>query len=304
MHGARDCPAHCAPHARAGARDIRFALLQAADVHVLLGPGVNIKRSPLCGRSFEYYSEDPVLSGDLAAAFINGVQGQGVGTSLKHFACNSQETRRMVASAEPDARALREIYLPAFERAVRRARPWTVMAAYNPLHGTDCSAHRGLLTDILRGEWGFEGVVVSDWFAVFDRVAGVRAGLNVEMPGCGGVNDARVAAAVRAGALPEAELDAAVRPTLRLIAAAAARQRPGATFCARQHHAFARKAAEGALVLLKNEGGALPLLPEAVQHVALIGEFAVRPRYQGCGSSEMRPTFEVALCARGCGKRV
>lgn len=179
---------------------------RAFGVGVVLGPAINIKRSPLCGRNFEYYSEDPVLAGELAAGYINGVQSQGVGTSIKHFAANSQEYRRMSASSDMTERTLREIYLPAFETAVKKSQPWTVMCSYNRVNDVFASESRMLLTDILRTEWNFKGFVMSDWGAVADRVKGVAAGLDLEMPGSGGVNDAKIVAAVKAGTLSEAAL--------------------------------------------------------------------------------------------------
>ena len=179
----------------------------AQEVAVLLGPGLNTKRSPLCGRNFEYYSEDPYLAGELAAGFINGVQSEGVGTSIKHFAANDQETRRLSVNSRVDERTLQEIYLPAFETAVKKARPWTVMCSYNRLNGAYASENKPLLTDILRGAWGFDGFVMSDWGAVNDRVKGIAAGLELEMPGSQGVNDRRLIDAVRSGAL-EVDLDA------------------------------------------------------------------------------------------------
>ena len=187
---------------------------RANGVQILLGPAVNIKRSPLCGRNFEYYSEDPYLAGELAAGFINGVQSEGVGTSIKHFAANDQETRRLSVNSRVDERTLQEIYLPAFETAVKKARPWTVMCSYNRLNGAYASENKPLLTDILRGAWGFDGFVMSDWGAVNDRVKGIAAGLELEMPGSQGVNDRRLIDAVRSGALEvdrDARSGAAVR---------------------------------------------------------------------------------------------
>ena len=177
---------------------------RASGVQILLGPAVNIKRSPLCGRNFEYYSEDPYLAGELAAGFIDGVQGEGVGTSIKHFAANDQETRRLSCNSRIDERTLHEIYLPAFETAVKKAQPWTVMCSYNRVNGTYASENEFLLTDMLRNAWGFDGFVMSDWGAVNDRVKGVAAGLELEMPGSGGVNDRKLVAAVQAGTLDEA----------------------------------------------------------------------------------------------------
>lgn len=269
---------------------------RAADVAVLLGPGVNIKRSPLCGRNFEYFSEDPVLAGELAAALVEGVQRHGVGTSLKHYAVNNQETDRMRVSADVDVRTLREIYLPAFERVVTRARPWTVMAAYNRVNGTFATEHPWLLARVLREEWGFDGVLVSDWGAVNDRVEALEAGLDLEMPGSMGVTDAQLVDAVRSGRLREEVLDRAVVRLLELVAKA----RAGAAGPAREpdvdvHHALARQAAHECAVLLKNEPDAdgatlLPLSMAATGSLAVIGEFARTPRYQGAGSSQVRPT--------------
>nr|WP_240930708.1 glycoside hydrolase family 3 C-terminal domain-containing protein [Isoptericola sp. BMS4] len=267
---------------------------RANDVAVLLGPGVNIKRSPLCGRNFEYLSEDPVVAGDLATALVEGIQSTGVGTSLKHFAANNQEADRMRVSADVDERTLREIYLPAFERVVTRAQPWTVMCAYNKVNGTYASQHDWLLTTVLRDEWGFDGLVVSDWGAVRDRVAAVAAGLDLEMPATGGRTDAQVVAAVRAGELDESVVDTAARRVLRLLAQTLpALDAPGAVD-ADAHHALAREAAAAGTVLLKNDpvdGEALlPLDPGTLADVAVIGELARTPRYQGAGSSQVNPT--------------
>jgi beta-glucosidase len=262
---------------------------QAEEVAVLLGPGVNIKRSPLCGRNFEYFSEDPYLSGVLGTAFVQGVQSQGVGTSLKHYAANNQETDRVRVSADVDERTLREIYLPAFERIVTEAQPWTVMCSYNRLNGTHVSQHPWLLTTVLRDEWGFEGVVVSDWGAVHDRVAAVRAGLDLEMPPQLGWSDKALVDAVRAGELDEAVLDVAVTRVLRLVDRALANARPDTPVDRDAHHALARAAAREGAVLLKNDG-LLPLAPQPGQTVAVLGEFARTPRFQGAGSSQVNPT--------------
>lgn len=264
---------------------------RAADVQVLLGPGVNIKRTPLCGRNFEYVSEDPVLAGDLAAALVEGIQSQGVGTSLKHFAANNQETDRMRTSAEVDERTLREIYLPAFERVVRRAQPWTVMCAYNKLNGVYGSENRWLLTEVLRDEWGFDGLVVSDWGAVHDRVAALEAGLDLMMPSVGSRPDDEVVAAVRDGSLDEAVLDQAARRVLRLVERGLAGADPGTSFDPEAHHALAREAAAAAAVLLKNDDvDGTPALPLTGPDVLVVGEFAREPRYQGAGSSRVNPT--------------
>lgn len=271
----------------------------AHDVAVLLGPGANIKRSPLCGRNFEYLSEDPLLSGSLAAALITGVQSQGVGTSLKHFAVNNQESDRMRVSAEVDERALREIYLASFEGALS-ANPWTLMCSYNKVNGVYASQNHWLLTQVLRDEWGWDGVVMSDWGAVRDRVAGVAAGLDLEMPANDGRTDAAVVAAVRSGELDEALVDASVRRLLTLIERTHRAVTEPAVVDHEAHHALAREAATAGTVLLKNEpvDGAplLPLLRAA--DAVLIGEFARTPRYQGAGSSLVNPTqLDAALGA-------
>jgi beta-glucosidase len=273
------------------AREIGEAIAREArdqGVAVVLGPGVNIKRHPFGGRGFEYYSEDPLLSGEFATATIEGIQSLGVGTSLKHFAVNNQETNRMVVDAVVDERTLREIYLPAFELAVTRARPWTVMTAYNRLNGTYCSEHPWLLATLLRDEWGFDGVLVSDWGANNDRVAAVRAGLDLEMPGAGGIHDAAMLDALDRGALAEADVDACVDRIAALLAkAAATAATPLPALDLAAHHALARRAAADAAVLLTNVDDALPLADGA--SVAVIGQFAVSARYQGAGSSRVNP---------------
>ncbi|MEV4327729.1 glycoside hydrolase family 3 C-terminal domain-containing protein [Microbispora rosea] len=258
---------------------------RALGVAVVLGPGVNIKRSPLCGRNFEYYSEDPLLSGVLAAAHVAALQAEGPGASVKHFAANNQETDRMRVSADVDERTLREIYFPAFERVVTQARPATVMCSYNRVNGVHASQNRWLLTDVLRREWGFNGVVVSDWGAVQDRVAALAAGLDLEMPGTGGASDRRIVDAVRAGDLDEAVVNASVR---RVVALTERHSGVSGAFDADAHHALARELAAECAVLLKNEDGTLPLSAEA--RIAVIGEFAARPRFQGGGSSHINAT--------------
>ena len=265
---------------------------RAEGVAVLLGPGINIKRSPLCGRNFEYLSEDPLVSGVLGAALVRGIQSAGVGACVKHYAANNQETDRARVSAEVDERTLREIYLAGFERVVTEARPWMVMCSYNKVNGTYASEHPWLLTDVLRTEWGFDGVVVSDWGAVNDRVAGVRAGLDLQMPATGGhVTDAEIVAAVRAGELDEAVLDRAVERNLTLLARSLPAVQEGGTFDVAAHHALAREAAADCAVLLKNDPvDGVPLLPlDPAATVAVIGEFARTPRYQGAGSSRSTP---------------
>jgi beta-glucosidase len=229
----------------------------ALNVDVLLGPGANMKRSPLCGRNFEYFSEDPFLAGEMAAGLIEGIQSKGVGTSLKHFTANNQEYQRFSISAEVDERTLREIYLPAFEKAVKRAKPWTVMCAYNKLNGEYCSEHHTLLTEILKNEWGFEGFVVSDWGAVHDRVASLKGGLDLEMPGPQDTRVKAVIEAVKSGELEESVLDGSVRRILGIIAKAQETPKGGA-FDINAHHELAHQIANEGMVLLKNEG-LLPL---------------------------------------------
>lgn len=258
---------------------------RALGVPVVLGPGVNIKRSPLCGRNFEYYAEDPLLAGTLGAAHVRGQQAQGVGASVKHFAANNQETQRMQVSADVDERTLREIYLPAFERVVTEAQPATVMCAYNKVNGTYASQHRWLLTDVLRDEWGFAGVVVSDWGAVDDRVAALEAGLDLQMPGDHGAGNRLVVEAVRAGRLDEAVVDQSVR---RVAALAHLVTEPSEGFDVDAHHALAREFAAGCAVLLKNDRATLPLATGA--RIAVVGEFARTPRFQGGGSSHVNAT--------------
>ncbi|MFJ8194096.1 beta-glucosidase [Streptomyces sp. NPDC096094] len=262
---------------------------RAAGVSVLLGPGMNIKRSPLCGRNFEYLSEDPVLTGHLAAALVRGIQSRGVGASLKHFAANNQETDRMRVSAEVDKRTLREIYLAGFEYVVRQAQPWTVMAAYNRINGVHAAQNRWLLTEVLREEWGYDGLVVSDWGAVVDPIAAVEAGLDLEMPGNNGGSTARIVQAVKDGLLDEAVVDRAVARVLRL-ARRAGTDAAAPAVDTEAHHALARLAAVESAVLLKNDDGFLPLDPGAITKLAVIGEFARSPRYQGAGSSKVNPT--------------
>ena len=291
-------PATCFPTASALgcswdpdlAREVGAALgaeARAQNIAAVLGPGINIKRHPLCGRNFEYFSEDPHLSGRLAAAMVDGLQSQQVGGCVKHFAANNQETDRMRVSADVDERTLREIYFPAFEHAVTAARPWLVMCSYNKVNGEYASQHRWLLTDVLREEWGFDGLVVSDWGAVHDRVAALRAGLDLEMPPNLGVSDRAIVDAVAAGELDEAVLDRAAGRVLRLVYRS--RRREPAGMDAAAHHALARRAAAQSLVLLKNDG-ALPLTGMAGRTIAVIGEFARTPRFQGAGSSQVSPT--------------
>jgi beta-glucosidase len=261
----------------------------AMGVGVLLGPGINLKRSPLGGRNFEYYAEDPLLTGALAVEWVRGLQSQGVGASLKHFAVNNQETDRMRVSADVDERTLRELYLRAFQRVVQQAQPWTVMCSYNRINGVHASQHRWLLTEVLRDEWGFQGAVVSDWGAVVDRVAAVAAGLDLTMPGPDEVGDRAIVDAIHSGALGPTALDRAAARVLAVVDQAVAAADPDATYDQDVHHALAREVAARAVVLLKNEGGLLPLPAEGVS-IAVIGEHARTPRYQGGGSSHITPT--------------
>lgn len=257
----------------------------AEDVSVLLGPGINMKRSPLCGRNFEYYSEDPLLAGELGASFVNGVQSHHVGTSLKHFAANNQEWRRMSISSEVDERTLREIYLTAFETVIKKAQPWTVMCSYNQINGVYSCENPWLLNQVLRDEWGFEGLVMTDWGAMNERVPALKAGLDLEMPDCHGETDRQIVAAVQNGTLSEEVLDQSVRRILTL-ADRYLSQKPDTqtSYDKEKHHALARKVAEQSAVLLKNDD-ILPLSSD--QKVAFIGEFAKVPRIQGGGSSHI-----------------
>jgi len=255
---------------------------RAEGVGVLLGPGVNIKRSPLCGRNFEYFSEDPLVSGELGAAWVRGLQSTGVGASLKHFAVNNQETNRMTVSAEVDERTLRELYLPAFESIVKRERPLTVMCSYNRINGVFAAENSWLLNTVLRDEWGFDGVVVSDWGAVDERVPSLIGGTDLEMPGPQPESARSVVAAVESGELDEGVLDVAIE-RLRVLG-----ERVGSisgTYDAEAHHALAREAAVESMVLLRNEGSVLPIAPGA--RIAVSGEFARSPRFQGAGSSQV-----------------
>jgi beta-glucosidase len=285
-------PASCASTCsfdRGLLREIGGAIAEeclAEKVATILGPAANIKRSPLCGRNFEYMSEDPCLTGETAAALISGIQGRGVGTSLKHYAANNQETRRMVSDSVIDERALREIYLAGFERAVKKAAPWTLMCSYNLVNGVYASENRKILTDILRDEWGFEGIVMSDWGAVTDRVNGIRAGLDLQMPGDGGANDKKIIAAVQNGSLDPAALDRAAVRLVEYIIKCQENIRDY-RYDPASHHALARRAAAASAVLLKNEGELLPL-PKG-KTLAVLGAFAKTPRYQGAGSSKIKP---------------
>lgn len=272
---------------------------QAENVSMLLGPAVNIKRSPLCGRNFEYLSEDPYLAGRMASAYIRGVQSQGVGTSIKHFALNNQETLRMTISSEVSERALREIYLPAFEEAVKESAPRTVMCSYNKINGEYASENRYLLTDILRKEWGYKGCVVSDWGAVNNRVKGLQAGLDLEMPYSGGYNDRQIVKAVQEGRLDEAVLDEAVERVLNVVFAGEEQHRPEVISDKETDHKKAADIETECAVLLENNG-ILPLNTD--RKVAYIGEFAEKPRYQGGGSSHINP-FRVVSALDAAGEK-
>jgi beta-glucosidase len=264
---------------------------QAQDVQVVLGPGANIKRSPLGGRNFEYFSEDPILSGRMAAAHINGVQSEGVGASLKHYVANNQEYHRMSTSAEVDERTLREIYLRSFEIPVKQADPWTVMVAYNRVNGTFATEHDRLL-HILDEDWNHEGIAISDWGAVQNRIPAAKAGLDLEMPGNDG-HDQQLVQAVKAGDLEEAVLDRRVQETVEIVLKGDSLHRPDVEFSEamqERHHELAREAAAESFVLLKNEDDFLPLDETTDRQIAIIGAFAQTPRYQGAGSSRVNPT--------------
>ena len=269
-------------------------------VSVLLGPGTNIKRAPTCGRNFEYFSEDPYLAGKCAAAWINGVQSMGVGASLKHFACNSQEAFRMVVDEIVDERALRELYLTAFEIAVKEGKPWTIMNCYNKVNGLYGSEQVHLQQEIARGEWGFDGLFVTDWGASVDRVPGLKAGTDLEMPSSGDYNEKKILAAVESGELPMDVLDAAVDNVVALIMKSKPQLETDHTFDQPAHHALAQEVAEQSMQLLKNDDGILPLKKGA--KIAVIGEMAKFPRYQGAGSSVVNP-FRIDNAYWELGKR-
>jgi beta-glucosidase len=259
----------------------------AQGVSILLGPGLNIKRSPLCGRNFEYFSEDPYLAGKMAAAYVRGIQSKGISASLKHYAANSQELRRMHSDSVLDERTLREIYLTGFEIAVKEGKPLSVMTSYNKVNGVYANENEHLLKEILVGEWGFDGLIVTDWGGSNDRVQGLIAGNQLEMPATGGESDREIATAVREGRIPESLVDRRVDEYLKVLFKTVIPQ-DALDFDRNAHHAFARKAAESAIVLLKNEDAILPLKPST--KVAVIGDFAQKPRYQGFGSSMVNPT--------------
>ena len=292
-------PATCFPTASAIAsswnpdllRRVGEALAQearAANLSVILGPGINMKRSPLCGRNFEYFSEDPYLAGELGVGIVEGIQSRGVGTSVKHYAANNQETDRLRVDAQVDERTLREIYLPAFERIVTTCQPWTIMCSYNKVNGLSASENPWLLTTVLREEFGFTGLVVSDWGAVYHRVPAARAGLDLEMPPNLPRSPNQVVAAVRAGELDEQVLDARARAVLELVDKGMGVLDLDEEFDAERNHALARAAAAESVVLLKNDDRILPLASGS--RIAVIGEFARTPRFQGAGSSQVNPT--------------
>ncbi len=258
---------------------------QAMGVSTILGPALNIKRSPLCGRNFEYYSEDPYVASELAASMIQGVQSKNVGTSAKHFLANNQEKRRMTSSSDADERTLREIYLAAFENAVKKGKPWTVMNSYNRINGKYVGESKEYLTDILRGEWGFDGYVMSDWGAANDRVEGLKAGMDLEMPSSGGMNDALIVEAVKNGTLDESVVDTACERIIDVIFRYVENRDTMAELDLEKDHGTAAEIEENCIVLLKNENNILPLSKE--KKVAFIGKYAQTPRYQGGGSSHI-----------------
>lgn len=263
----------------------------AEDVSVVLGPGVNIKRSPLCGRNFEYFSEDPYLAGELASEYVGAMQSKGVGCSLKHFAVNSQETRRMTVNAVVDERALREIYLAAFEKTVKRSQPYTIMAAYNKINGQSCALNKYLLTDILRNEWGYEGLVLSDWGASYDMATAYQAGLDLEMPDGGRFHEQKTVQAVERGELEEKDLNRACEKVVELVnKCSQPKQKQSVDHAA--HHDLCRRVANDSAVLLKNNG-ILPLHKSS--KVLVIGELAEKPRFQGAGSSHVNASCKSFL---------
>jgi len=296
----KSVPATCYPTAAALANSWDEELIEemgryygkeavSEKVSMVLGPGVNIKRSPLCGRNFEYFSEDPYLSGKMAAALIRGIQSTGVYACVKHYAVNSQETHRMTVDSVLDERTLREIYLPAFEMAVKEGGVKALMTCYNKVNGTYGSENQHLLRDILYNEWGFDGLVVTDWGANNDRVEGIKAGLSLEMPSCNGITDRQIVNAVRDGLLDEKLLDEQLERVLELVFSTGKAIDLVSDYDRAQHHLFAQELAEETAVLLKNEGGILPIRGRD-KKVALIGSFADIPRYQGAGSSKIEPT--------------
>ena len=258
---------------------------QAENISTILGPAMNIKRSPLCGRNFEYYSEDPLVSSEMASAFVRGVQSKSVGTSPKHFMANNQEYHRMTSSSEMDERTMREIYLASFENMVKKEKPWTIMNSYNKLNGTYLCENKEMLSDILRDEWGFDGYVMTDWGAMNERVEALKAGCNLEMPASGGKTDKEIVDAVRSGKLDEAVLDKRCEEFLNIIFRYMENRDETVVFDREQDHEKARHIEEECIVLLKNEDNILPLTPE--QKTAFIGKYAAAPRFQGGGSSHI-----------------
>lgn len=263
---------------------------QAENISTILGPAMNIKRSPLCGRNFEYYSEDPLVSTEIAGALVHGVQSKHVGTSPKHFMANNQEYHRMTSSSEMDERTMREIYLASFEGMVKKEKPWTIMNSYNKLNGTYLCENKEMLTDVLRKEWGFDGYVMTDWGAMNERVEALKAGCNLEMPSCGGTTDAEIVKAVQNGELDEAVLDQRLEEFLNIIFRYEENRDQKAVFQLERDHGIARQVEEECIVLLKNEGDLLPLSPD--KKAAFIGKYAKAPRYQGGGSSHIN-SFKV-----------
>lgn len=260
----------------------------AEKVSVILGPGTNIKRSPVCGRNFEYFSEDPVLAGKCTAALIKGIQSKGVGTSLKHFACNSQEAYRMVIDEIIDERAIRELYFPAFEIAVKEAKPWTVMNSYNKINGVYSSQNNWLQEDVLRKGWGFDGLIVTDWGSSVDRIKGIKAGTDLEMPSSCDINSKKIIEAVESGELDENDLDKCVDSIIELVEKSKPVLKKSYTYSIDEHHKIAKEIAEGACVLLKNNDNLLPISKN--KRIAFIGEMAKSPRFQGAGTSVINPT--------------
>ena len=265
---------------------------QAENVAMLLGPGLNIKRSPLCGRNFEYFSEDPYLAGEMGAAYVQALQEKGIAACAKHFACNDQETLRMSGSSNLDERTLREIYLPAFEAVVKKGKTRSLMCAYNAINGTFCSENKMLLTNILRDEWKSDAFVVTDWGAIKDQAKGVAAGLDLEMPGGPNATGEEIVEAVKTGTLDESDLDKTVLRLLQFVKDSVEQRKPNATIDRDACSKLARKLAGECAVLMKNEGGLLPLKEN--QKVAFIGEFAYKPRYQGAGSSHINVPHAVS----------
>lgn len=261
---------------------------QSFGVHLLLGPGINTRRTPLAGRAYEYYSEDPVINGDLAAGLISGVQDGGVGASLKHFACNNSEIDRTTTSSDVDERALREIYLAGFERAIEKSAPWTVMSSYNLLNGVEAAENHWLLTKVLRDEWGYDGLVISDWHAIKNRAASVRAGTMLDMPESK-PRKQQFLTAIESGDLDLDVVDAACRTLLKFVRLCKANERPGTTIDLNEHHRLSRQLAAESIVLLKNQTGVLPLDPKTLRQLLVIGDSALEPIIQGSGSATTNP---------------